>query len=381
MIKPNTNSSSFFLVLAGLTFVAAGCADAQESEANSEAGGSGGTVAADAGPAGIGGASGTAGKAGAGAPDAAANDAPEASAGQAGAGGGGQGPNLGDPALPGPWPVSTIDAEVDAPVVDSSFSTRCFLPENDPGPWPLVTLAHGFQLPGSQYYASATHLASFGFVVCVPEYEAGMFSPNHRKNAQEIMAVIDWATSSSSPLAGDVDPQKVGAAGHSLGGKVSVIAASMDARISAVLGLDPIDSATNCNPTNCPDASSLLPLPIPTAFLGETTDAQGGFQPCAPATENFMTFYAAASAPSLQVHIDGANHMSFLDDPDACGFVCGFCNTPTRDHAEVIALARAYLAAFFVRHLLGEPSFDDYLTGTIAHQRYVQPGVAAITWK
>lgn len=288
---------------------------------------------------------------------------------------------LGDPALPGPLPVTTVDADVDAPSVGTSFSTRCFLPAGDAGPWPLVTLAHGFQLPGSQYYVSADHLASFGFVVCVPDYEAGMFSPNHRKNAQEIVAVIDWATSPASPLAGVVDPQKVGAAGHSLGGKVSVIAASMDARITAVLGLDPIDSATNCNPTDCPDASSLLPLPIPTAFLGETTDAQGGFQPCAPADDNFATFYAAASAPSVQVHIDGANHMSFLDDPGACGFVCSFCNTPTRDHAEVTSLARSYLAAFFLRHLLGENSFDDYLTGPTAQQRYVQTGAATITWK
>ncbi len=286
-----------------------------------------------------------------------------------------------DPAQPGPYAVTFVDGDVTVASVGSQFPTRCFLPEAQPGPFPLVTFAHGFQLPTTQYYLSAGYLARFGFVVCVPAFEAGMFSPNHAKNAREIVGVIDWALDPSSPVAGVIDPQRIGATGHSLGGKLSVLAANYDTRIGAVLGLDPVDSSTNCNPTNCPDATDQLPLAIPTGFLGETLDASGSFQACAPAADNFETFYAAAGSPSFKVHIDGANHMSFLDDPGSCGLTCSFCKTPTRDHSEVIALTRAYLAAFFLRHLGGNASYDEYLTGATAQQRYVQTGVAAIESK
>jgi predicted dienelactone hydrolase len=274
-----------------------------------------------------------------------------------------------------------VEGKVTAAAASTSFNTRCFLPETGPGPFPLVTFAHGFQLPISQYVVSATHLAGFGFVVCLPDFQAGMFNPNHAKNALEIMATIDWATAPSSPVGVKVDPSRVGATGHSLGGKVSVIAAAQDSRIRAVLGIDPVDAATMCNPTNCPDASDLLPLPIPTAFVGETLDAAGGFQPCAPAADNFETFFARAGTPSLKVHVEGANHMSFLDDPATCGTQCSFCKPPTRDHAEVIGLTRAYLAAFFLRHLGGNAAWDDYLDGSKAKQRYVQTGIAAVDSK
>ena len=351
---------------AGATGGTGGSSAGQGGSAAGSTGGAAGSTGGSAGGAGVAGSTGGA-----------AGSVGGAAGSTGGAAGSGQ---LWDPAQPGPFAVENVDATVYASAAGTSFTTRCFVPVG-PGAFPLVTVAHGFQLPGSQYYTSAIHLAAFGFVVCVPDYPAGMISPNHAKNAQEIVATIDWALSSASPIAAKVDGDHIGATGHSLGGKVSVLAASIDARIVAVLGLDPVDSATMCNPTDCPDASDRLPLAIPTGFLGETTDASGGFQPCAPSADNFETFYASASSPSIKVHIDGANHMSFLDDPDSCGLTCSFCQTPTRGHDEVIALTRSYLAAFFLRYLAGDDRYDDYLTGPTAQQRYVQTGIAQVEAK
>ncbi len=349
-------------------------------------GGSGG----DVGAAGAGGLSGGAGAAGAAGTDGSAGTGAGGSAGAAGtgadggvggqagaAGAGGQpdgGTSLSDPAVPGPYSVVWMDASVPAAAVGSTVATTCFHPDNDDGPYPLVTLAPGFQLPPSQYHVSAGHLASFGFVVCVAGYNASLFSPNHLDNAKEVLAVVDWALDPSGPLASHADPNWVGAAGHSLGGRLSVLAASLDDRIDAVFGMDPVDA-------DSPDASDLLPLPIPTGFLGELLDAQGGFQPCAPAADNFETFYAQASGPSFKVELSGANHMSFLDDPSSCGLICSFCQSPTLEHEKAIALTRSYLAAFFLRHLAGEAGYDTYLTGVIAQERYVQTGVARIESK
>ncbi len=279
-----------------------------------------------------------------------------------------------DPAKAGPFPVGQTEATVPAPAVGSEVATTCFVPEASGGSVPLVTLAPGFQLPPEQYYVSASHLASFGFVVCVAAYNASLFEKNHVDNAREVLAVIDWALDPAGPLAGRADAGRVGAAGHSLGGRLSVLAASFDDRIRAVFGMDPKDS-------DDPDASDLLPLDIPTGFLGELVDAQGGFQPCAPAEHNFQTFYARAASPSFAVELLGANHMSFLDAPDSCGLVCSLCNDASLDHDTAISLTRSYLAAFFMRHLRDEPAYDSYLTGSIATERYVSPGIAIIQSK
>ena len=48
-----------------------------------------------------------------------------------------------------------------------------------------------------------------------------------------------------------------------------------------------------------PLCSDMLPTDIPLGFVGETLDGMGGFMPCAPAADNFLTFYAKASGPAL----------------------------------------------------------------------------------
>ena len=94
-----------------------------------------------------------------------------------------------------------------------------------------------------------------------------------------------------------------------------------------------------------------LPADVPLGFVGETLDGSGGFMPCAPQADNFLSFFAAAAAPALAVTVNGANHMSFLDDVASCGFTCSFCNMATLDNATVNGMSRAYAVAFYERHL------------------------------
>ena len=182
-------------------------------------------------------------------------------------------------------------------------------------------------------------------------------------------------------MAGKIDSSKVGVMGHSRGGKAAVNACAADSRFIAVLGLDPVNS---CGIGTCPDGiANMAGLAIPSGFLGETTDdgsGGGSLQACAPAADNFQKFYEAANAPSLQVDVLGANHMSFVSDTTAC-LQCAVCATATLDQAVVLDLSYAYTAAFFQRYLLGINGYDTYLTGTEAQQRYVQTGYATVTSK
>lgn len=270
----------------------------------------------------------------------------------------------------GPCTYAEIKATVKSAKTGNNVPVRALYPTSGPyeAPFPVVTVAHGFQLPASQYDKYVERLASFCYVAINVDFPAG-FIANHVKNAQDIVAAIDWAAAEPT-LKAIADTTLVGATGHSLGGKVSVLAAVQDPRIKASITLDPVDAATNCNQNDCPDVSKMLPLPIPLGFLGETLDGDG-FMACAPAADNYQTFYTPASPPALEVTVLGANHMSFLDDVSKCGITCAFCKAASADNAAVNALSRAFVAAFYQRHLRGEVAYDAWLTGAEAQAAYV----------
>ena len=348
----------------------AGAAGSTAAGAGGASAGSGG--ASTAGNAGTGGTgtSGGAGKAGAG----------TAGTGNGGAGAGGASPVV-DPTVDGPYAIKEIDDTTMVASTGDKVPVHAAYPVSGPtaGPYPVVLFAHGFQLPTTQYYGYLKRLASYGYVAVAPDFPAALLGANHLKNAKDVIGGLDWALSSPK-LAGIADPKaKAGVSGHSLGGKLSIIAASLDSRFGASITFDPVNSSVMCNPTDCPDAAALLPLPIPTGFVGETTDASGGFMPCAPAADNFTVFYGKAGSPSLEVTVNGANHMSFLDDPSTCGFTCSFCNAATADHTKVINLSHAYAVAFYERHLRGDAAYDTWLTGAKAMSTY--GALATITSK
>lgn len=297
--------------------------------------------------------------------------------------GGAGGGEVLDPTQEGPYSTATVDETI--PSGGDQVPIHCVYPTGGPdgGPYPVVVVGHGFQLPASQYYKYLDHLASFGYIALTADFPTGFFGPDNPGNAEAMIAGIDWAESKFGSLASAGD---VGMTGHSLGGKVALLAATMDPRIKASIVLDPVDGGGGpgggCQPPGCVDVSALMPgLAIPTGFLGETTDAMGGFQPCAPAAENYSTFYAGATSPSFAVTIKGANHMSFLDDAASCGITCSFCNAASLDNAAVNGMARAYVVAFYERHLRGNTGYDTYLTGAKAQELYVQPGTATIESK
>lgn len=303
------------------------------------------------------------------------------STGTGGGSGGGE-PAVYDPAADGPYTYEVLDDVVQVAATGSSVPVHCAFPTAGPGagPFPVILVAHGFQLPPSQYYSYVYRLATFGYVAVAVDFPAGMMAANHVRNAQDVLGALDWAAAKPE-LSGQADTALAGATGHSLGGKVSLLAATMDSRIKAAITLDPVDTATACDPALCPDVSAMMPIPIPTGFIGETLDSTGFPQACAPAADNFLTFYAGTSPPSLLVEVLGAAHMSFLDDPGSCGMPCLLCQQATVSNDEVTALSRAFVVAFYERHLKGNAGYDTYLTGAEAQARYVASGLATIDWK
>ncbi len=224
---------------------------------------------------------------------------------------------------------------------------------SDAGPRPLIVISPGFQLDRTQYVSFARHLATWGFAVVLTDYADRGFFADHAALGADLKKVVDWsATQSIVP----VDATKIGFAGHSLGGKISVLAASGDSRVKAVVAWDPVDSTS---PSVAPE---LVDTVTALAVIGETTNATGGQfgMPCAPGAENFQKFYTAATSPALQMTVNGADHMDWIDDP-SCGFVCDACDPGTATPAAVNTLTRRLDVAWFRKHLLADASMDAWL--------------------
>ena len=289
-----------------------------------------------------------------------------------------------DPALPGPHAITQFATSFTAPSSTNLILIDCRFPSDTRAAHPLVMIGHGFQIEATQYAGYAVRLGTFGYVACTVDFPAE-FIADHIGNMEDVLAGLDYVLGlnrqTGHVLNGRIDPNQIGFMGHSLGAKLAFMAADVDRRIKAVFGLDPVDGSNLCLPFRCPDASDLLPFAIPVGVIGETVDATGALQACAPLADNFQTFYDAASSPAVEVDVFGANHMSFIEDPLACGLPCALCNPASVLQQDVLDLAKAITVAFFERHLRGNTAYDTYLTGATAQQRYVQTGRVGIRSK
>jgi dienelactone hydrolase len=276
-----------------------------------------------------------------------------------------------DPAEPGTHTASTSTASVT--IGSDTIPLTLYLPDGA-GPFPVIVFTHGFGLSPSLYDSYGVHLASWGYVVIMPQMPGSMLSPTvHRVLKELLRSMLDWVdTEGPDPggvFGGRVDPALLGLAGHSMGGKISLLVSTEDSRPLAVFGVDPVDAAGGPfggDPVDYPSVTpELMPqITVPLGLLGETVNATGGGmgQPCAPAEDNFQQYYQYASSPALEIDVLGANHVSFLDDPN-CGMTCSLCTAGTDDPAVTRHLTRRYMTAFFNVFVDGDEGYRTYLVG------------------
>ena len=258
----------------------------------------------------------------------------------------------------------------------TSVSLATYWPDAT-GTFPTVIFGHGFMLSTDLYVSYGEHLASWGFVVVMPEYPGNMFSPtDHRTLKEYSMELIDWLEGQPGALAGKVDAGKIGMTGHSLGGKVAILTSTEDSRVRALFGIDPVDTTgggpmgggpTPENPSVTPELMNLIDIPF--VSLGETHSGDGGLfgQACAPTEDNYQQYYLHAEGPALEITMVGASHMSFLDNPN-CGITCSVCSAGTDDTDMTRALTQRYLAAFFLSTLGDDRGYQSLLMGSAMDQ-------------
>lgn len=253
----------------------------------------------------------------------------------------------------GPASVTISSLQVTRPTTNA-FTVSAYIPSTA-GPHPVVILSSGFFQKALGYAAYAHRLASWGIVTILRD------DPQLGEQTSDIVLdvsyeVTTWLAATNadvgSALHGEIDTTKIGLAGHSRGGQVSLLAAEAGAKgkITGVFGLDPVDSSQG---GGAEARTSIASIATPLAFIGETTDGSG-VTACAPSADNYEVLYGAAVSPAVAITAVNADHTMF-EDPDNCT-ACNACTAGTADSAAVRDAAVRYMTAFFARELLADTS-------------------------
>jgi predicted dienelactone hydrolase len=234
---------------------------------------------------------------------------------------------------------------------------------------PLVVFSHGYTGCGLQSVSLTEELARHGYVVAAPDHadaaichtlplsrdapkpvaapQPSIFDPSawddssRADRRQDVEAVIDGLLKNSEfePI---LDPQKIGLAGHSLGGYIVVGMAGgwpswSDSRIRAVLALSPYVMPFQLKNT-------LGNVRVPLMYQGGTLDV--GITPFLKGPEGA---YAVANSPVYFLELKSAAHLAWTN--------CGDEQTVESCLAKVAnaRLIAQYGIAFFDRHLKGLP--------------------------
>lgn len=251
----------------------------------------------------------------------------------------------------------------------SSVAFRLYSPRGMTEAASVVVVSHAFNVGIEQYHTLATHLASWGLVAVVPTWDAGSANPRaHADLATDAVLMLDWLQ--ANPLPFDVAPQteRFGLVGHARGGKQSVHAAILDARVRAVVGLDPVDAAPALGGSDAEAYPSVTPelmegLSAPAIVLGLGLGATGE-PPCAPADEGYAAFAGAMKEGSLSVVLPASGHNDVLD---ACAdgrteLACLVC-PGGEEPAVARSVAHALTTGFLLRYLRDDLTVEPWIGG------------------
>lgn len=280
----------------------------------------------------------------------------------------------------GPATVAVVDGKVNEVAVHALVPSGT-APASG---WPAVIFAHGFQLNPKQYDDILGHVASWGFVVVSTDYVASLVSNDHRKVRQAIVDAKNAAIAGTITGVPKVDPARVAASGHSLGGKCATWAAIGDKAFAATFVLDPVDGGGPFDATSTPERPFLIStgevgkLTTPVGYVGATQSrCKKMGTACAPEGRDAQAFFDATPTSVARFHwpIFDFGHMQFLDNP-ACGFTCDACVSGKSDVNARRDVVKALFVAFLARTVLGDASAQTWLDGA----RRAEAVAAKLVW-
>ena len=233
------------------------------------------------------------------------------------------------------------EKEVELEWAGQEIEVTLYVPEPFQDHFPSVVFLPGIMADVDQYQSYGRDLAKNGILVAVHPWYSLFTSDIELANEARI--IRDWMVATLR-----VDGDRVGIAGHSMGGKDAVLAQGIHGGFGAVVAIDPDDSGE-------PSAVDLYAGQIRVPFL--LIGAELGWDApdfCAPLEENYQRFYEASPPGTIELTLIGADHVLMLEDPDRFGY--NICRAGWADPVKVRDTALKATTAFFLQYLKDGPS-------------------------
>ncbi len=149
----------------------------------------------------------------------------------------------------GPFGVGTVTVPTSAGFGGGTI----FYPTGVDGPFALISISPGFTETASNL-DWGPKLASNGFVTIIINTSNTFENPSTRSTEQRqaLTYAIDQSNTSGSPIAGLVDPNRKGVAGHSMGGGATLITEQADPSIRAGAPWAPWNTSTDFSGVTVP---------------------------------------------------------------------------------------------------------------------------------
>ncbi|MET7358908.1 alpha/beta hydrolase [Streptomyces sp. NPDC005562] len=235
-----------------------------------------------------------------------------------------------------------------------------------PGRFPLIVLSPGFTAPRSTLTHLAEDLASRGFVVatvdhayesvgtafpggrvltcraCGPAEKPGMGKVVTQGRAKDLSYVIDRLTGRKAAWrhAAMIDPERIGAGGHSMGGAAALATMAADRRVRAGLNMDGSFHVT-------PHGIGGRPFLMLGTAAQHTPGVEDG--------KNWDRTWRGLDGWKRWLTVEGSGHFTFTDIPVLAG------QAGVVDHQVPLSgerseqITRAYVGAFYEQELRGTP--------------------------
>lgn len=220
---------------------------------------------------------------------------------------------------------------------------------------PALAFGHGWLQPPSRYRGLFRHLASWGVVVAAPGTQAGPLG-SHRLLAADLRTALDVCTGvrlGSGDIS--VDPERLGLAGHCVGGGCAALAAAEDERVRAVATL----AASQTRPAASEAARGCR---MPSLHLA------AGLDMMAPPVAHAELIARTWAGPTRLYTLPKAGHMGFAEGRHWSGLL-----VPGKSEHGTRRVTRALLTAFFLSHLTGAEEYRPLLEEPVK--------VAALTYE
>ena len=245
----------------------------------------------------------------------------------------------------------------------------------DPNLLPIALLLQGSYVDKTHYSQSANTVASYGFVVVVPNNINDVFVPigfpeGFFSEQEQIVETLDYLKDenldSNSPLFNLVDTNNLALLGHSYGG---------------IVGLNAIEGT--CNPPYCtigferpeelkagvfygsdynqlgifPETPPIENGDVPIALLSGTLDGLASPDGVA------ATYAQIQQPPKALIEVLGANHYGMTNTNNPLGTVPDF-NVPTLEQEIAIETIARWISVFLRANVLNDEDAIDYLYNT-----------------